>query len=244
MIVQYIKVLTSLWAFPHQNTSGREERGGGGGRQNTWYQFWFDGLRRVYVHLLCYRDCARLCRVWRSTSHICTTRRKSVNRCGVRPLEDSAKQASGASSFIFGGPASWARVQPRAQPADHYRASGPYCFADGADRRERRQPACFLEGWGVCSWVREEGGDECIREGKGWREKCDFPVKGGKRVNCIVKWKQATLSSAGVLGRYIEWFSCRGLKNLIWRSWIFPVVLMVYKRSVFPPALFILKKRA
>lgn len=48
MIVQYIKVLTSLWAFPHSNTStGRKE--GQRGKKNTWYQFWSDGFPRVHI---------------------------------------------------------------------------------------------------------------------------------------------------------------------------------------------------
>lgn len=51
MIVQYIKVLTSLWAFAHCNTS-RGKKEGQGGKKNTWYQFWSDGVRR-----------ARICRV-------------------------------------------------------------------------------------------------------------------------------------------------------------------------------------
>lgn len=42
-------------------------------------------------------------------------------------------------------------AQPHAPPAYHYQASGPYCITDGADRRERRQPTCFLERLGVCS---------------------------------------------------------------------------------------------
>lgn len=48
-------------------------------------------------------------------------------------------------AFHLSGP-SLPRVRPRALPADRYQASGPYCIADGADRRERRQPAWFLEG--------------------------------------------------------------------------------------------------
>lgn len=61
--------------------------------------------------------------------------------------------------FFFILHVSWfAPVLSCAQPAYHYKTSGPYCITDGADRRERRQPACFLERRRVCSWVRVEGG--------------------------------------------------------------------------------------
>lgn len=48
-------------------------------------------------------------------------------------------------AFHLSGP-SLPCVRPRALPADRYQASGPYCITDGADRREWRQPAWFLEG--------------------------------------------------------------------------------------------------
>lgn len=73
----------------------------------------------------------------------------------LRPLVDSAKQLIRVLSPILAGwfvpPCFAVCAQPRAPPAYHYQASGPYCITDGADRRERRQPACFLERRGVCS---------------------------------------------------------------------------------------------
>lgn len=48
VIVQYIKVLTSLWAFSCSNTS-TERREGWWGKKNTWYQFWSNGFQGVHI---------------------------------------------------------------------------------------------------------------------------------------------------------------------------------------------------
>lgn len=72
----------------------------------------------------------------------------------ARPLVDLVRRPIRVLSSILVSfpPPSLPRVQRRAPPAHHYQASGPYCITDGADRRERRQPACFLERQGgVCS---------------------------------------------------------------------------------------------
>lgn len=63
-------------------------------------------------------------------------------------------------------------AQPRAPSARHYQASGPYCITDGPDRRERRQPACFLERGGG---VQLSGGEEEVVEVAGERRKGDLP---------------------------------------------------------------------
>lgn len=78
-----------------------------------------------------------------------------ISRAGTP--EHLLRQLLGLFFFILH--VSWfAPVLSCAQPAYHYKTSGPYCITDGADRRERRQPACFLERRRVCSWVRVEGG--------------------------------------------------------------------------------------
>lgn len=72
----------------------------------------------------------------------------------ARPLVDLVRRLIRVLSSILAGrfvPSLRLVRQPRAPPAYHYQASGPYCITDGADRRERRQPACFLERRGVCS---------------------------------------------------------------------------------------------
>lgn len=95
-------------------------------------------------------------------SHICTggrnVRQRNTRCCKpfiskARPVVDLVRQLIRVLSSILAG---WfvpalPCAQPRAPPAYHYQASGPYCITDGADRRERRQPACFLERRGVYS---------------------------------------------------------------------------------------------
>ena len=161
MIVQYIKVLTSLWAFSCLNTStGRRE--GRRGAKNTWYQFWSNGFRSV--HICCVirtlssaslppripaaddTGCHTFARVGRPRGRARDGHRKpSLSRAG--PPVPLARQPIQSLSSILAGRfvPSLPRAQHRAPPAYHYKASGPYCITDGADRRERRQPACFLE---------------------------------------------------------------------------------------------------
>lgn len=92
------------------------------------------------------------------------------SRYRARPQVDLVKQMIRVLSSILAG---WyfpslPCAQPHAPPAYHYQASGPYCITDGADRRERRQPACILE-----LQLSERRG----REGESKRErKCNFSL--------------------------------------------------------------------
>lgn len=220
VIVQYIKVLTSLWAFSCSNTS-TERREGWWGKKNTWYQFWSNGFQGV--HICCVIEmqssaslpppifvvygtaCHTFAwvggtwgRAWVATEKPCIIRvrplvdlvrqlirvlfhctgGRNVGHSAshyrkpfiirMRPLVDLVRQLIRVLSSILAGwfVPSLLRAQPHAPPAYHYQASGPYCITDGADRRERRQPACFLERLGVCSWVREEGGKKSEERGR------------------------------------------------------------------------------
>lgn len=69
-------------------------------------------------------------------------------------------------------------AQPRAPSARHYQASGPYCITDGPDRRERRQPACFLERGGG---VQLSGGEEWVAEVAGEGRQGDLPPHPSRR---------------------------------------------------------------
>lgn len=150
------------------------------------------------LHLLCYQD-AVLCLF--TTSHLCSARLSmlQISRMGgtqgresryrARPQVDLVKQLIRVLSSILAG---WyfpslPCAQPHAPPAYHYQASGPYCITDGADRRERRQPACILE-----LQLSERRG----REGESKRErKCNFSLsRWWKMIWSSAKWKSAFCS--------------------------------------------------
>lgn len=163
------------------------------------------------------------------------------SRYRPRPLVDLVKQVS---SFVFhvSGP-SLPRVQLRALPARHYQASAPYCITDGADRRERRQPACFLEGWGVCSWVRRGRRGEYGRKDGAKNAVCLHVNDGKKKIYGVVlnKKEKSTINQAVVTTTYLMWSYCstgKSLKDLTWHLRTFPVVLLDHKWSAFPLALF------
>lgn len=140
------------------------------------------------LHLLCYQDSvlrlfttSHRCSVWLSVSHICKDGRnagQSESRYRARPQVDLVKQLIRVLSSILAGwyfPSSPC-AQPHAPPAYHYQASGPYCITDGADRRERRQPACILE-----LQLSERRGREGERKREERRENLIFLSVDGKK---------------------------------------------------------------
>lgn len=178
MIVQYIKVLTSLWDFACFNASrGRKDTRKENARHCS------DSSLGVCICCVIGRKSTASLRPQISTDD--DTRRAWHTFIGVR-TQSISKAATGNLSSA--GPDLVDLVRPLmtfshfsglggllllfasfcncASPAYDYQASGPYCITDGVDRRERRQPTCFLERQGVCSWVREWKGKDSVRDGR------------------------------------------------------------------------------
>lgn len=176
VIVQYIKVLTSLWALAlltqaEGKNRGNEERKTHGANSRLM-AFW--GLASAVLPRCCppqistvddTRCMSHINMDGRNAGHIKSCYCKPFI-CEARPLVAMVRQLI---SFVFHFSGLVCSLflplaQLRAPAAYHYQASGPYCITDGVDRRESRQPACFWERLGVCSWVREWKGKESVRK--------------------------------------------------------------------------------
>ncbi|CAB1416681.1 unnamed protein product [Pleuronectes platessa] len=118
----------------------REKGGGHGERKNTWYQFWSDGFRRV--HICCGIETLASLPPSMSNSYMGGRNMGAQRETPLQSFHLQGKTSAGLAEWFV---PSLPRARPRTLPAYHYKASGPYCITDGADRRERRQPACFLE---------------------------------------------------------------------------------------------------